>query len=97
MNRGQIESIVTEVLQAVQESSGETYTDLASNDEPIGKLAGFDSLTGIEATVMIEKKLNCEINRDSVFVSEDGDRALTLAEICGHLEQIISSGRKAAA
>lgn len=92
-----IESLVIEVLQAVQESSGEVYTDLASNDSPIGKLAGFDSLTGIEATVMIEEKLNREINRDSVFVSEDGDRALTLAEICRDLEQVMDSGMRKAA
>lgn len=97
MDRGKIKSTVIEVLQAVQESSGKAYTDLASDDKPIGMLAGFDSLTGIEATVMIEEKLNCEISQSSVFVSEKNDRELTLEEICGHLEQIINSETRAAA
>ncbi|MDE0302669.1 MAG: hypothetical protein OXJ38_05595 [Gammaproteobacteria bacterium] len=97
MDVGKIKSIVVEVLQAVQESSGEAYTNLASDDKPIGMLAGFDSLTGIEATVMIEEKLNCEVGRPSVFVSEKDDHALTLAEICEHLEQIIDSETRAAA
>ena len=97
MNRGEIKSAVVAVLREVQESSGEAYVDLAGGDEPIGKLDGFDSLTGIEATVILEERLGCEIERSSVFVSEDENRASTLAEICGLIAGLLGSDEKAVA
>ena len=97
MDRGEIRSAVAAVLQEVQESGGEAYVDLEGSDEPIGKLDGFDSLTGIEATVMLQERLGCEIERDSVFVGEDGGRASTLEEICVYLAKLLGSDARAVA
>ena len=92
-----IESTVIEVLQAVQTSSGKPYVDLGPDDEPIGTLDDFDSLTGIEATVMLEERIGHTIERDSIFVSEDGSQATTLAEICSYLEELSDSEAQAVA
>ncbi len=97
MDRREIESIVIEVLEAVQETSGEAYIEVGPDDRPIGVLDGFDSLTGLEATAMVEKRIGCEIERASAFVSKDGRRALTLAETCEYLEGIVVSGSRAVA
>ena len=97
MDSDNIKSAVVEVLKAVQKSSGKPYVDLVPDDEPIKKLDGFDSLTGIEATIMLEERLACEIDRNSAFVSEDGRRAMTLAEICEYLEKHASSKMQAIA
>ena len=97
MDRDKIESEVVAVLQAVQKSSGETYVNLGADDKPIGKLGGFDSLTGIEATIMIEERIGCDIDRNSAFVTEDGRRASTLAEICEYLGELTGSEAKAVA
>jgi len=86
--------MVLDVLKEVQEISGEEYVNVSPRDKPLGKLGGFDSLKGIEATVMIEERLRRVIECDSLFVSEDGKRATTLAEICDHLVQISSIGAK---
>ena len=43
---------------------------------------------------MIQDRLGCEIERTSLFVSEDGRRATTLSEICGHLAEITASGKR---
>ena len=97
MTSGNIESTVIEVLQAVQTSSGEPYMKLGPDDKPIETLDGFDSLTGIEATVMLEERIGYTIERDSIFVSEDGSQAATLAEICRHLEELSGSEAQAVA
>jgi acyl carrier protein len=74
--------LILQVLQEVQEMSGRPRHPLTVDMKPIGTLDGFDSLAGVEATVMIEEKLGCTLNVDSVFVSEDGKKALTLKDVC---------------
>lgn len=74
--------VVLQVLQEVQKMSGRPWHPLTLDMKPIGTLDGFDSLAGVEATVMIEEKLGCALDVDSVFVSEDGKKALTLKEVC---------------
>jgi hypothetical protein len=80
MNLKNIQSIVLEVLQEVQTLSGRRWIGLGPSAKPIGQLDGFDSQNGLEATAMIEKKLGCKIAPDSIFVSEDGKRVLTVRE-----------------
>ena len=97
MDAASIRTMVLDVLTEVQEISGEDYVDIGPRDKPLGTLGGFDSLKGIEATVMVQERLGCQIERDSLFVSEDGRRATTLAEICTHLGEIVASAEKAVA
>ena len=97
MDEKAIESMVVEVLKEVQEISGEDYVGVRPGDKPLGTLDGFDSLKGIEATVMIQEGLGHEIERDSLFVSEDSGRASTLAEICAYLRELTASEERAVA
>ena len=90
-----IESMVVAALKQAQEISGEDFVEIGLGDKPLGKLDGFDSLKGIEVTVMIEGELGCEIERDSLFVWED--RATTLAEICAYLGEVTAAQEKAVA
>ena len=85
MSQQSYESLVIDVLHQAQEMSGREWAELSIECKPIGDLDGFDSLTAVEATVMIEEKLGCSLESDSVFVSEDGKRALTIKEICERL------------
>ena len=85
MNAHEVRTLVDNVLREVQIISGREYTQLGMSDSPLGKLDGFDSLIGIEATVMLEECIGREIPRDSLFISEDGRRASTLSEICEYL------------
>ena len=82
MSEQSFESLVVNVLREAQELSGRKWSELSVDCKPIGDLEGFDSLTAVEATVMIEEKLGCDLELDSVFVSENGKRALTIKEIC---------------
>jgi acyl carrier protein len=86
------ETIQTEILRAlreVQELSGRKWSQLGPDLKPIGALDGFDSLASVEATVMIEEKLGCSLDMDSVFLSEDGKRALTVKEISERLAKLL--------
>lgn len=81
MTLDEIEANVTATLRELQHLSGRTWSDLTSASKPIGSLEGFDSLASIEATVVLEEKLGCRIEQDSLFISDDGGQALTIRQI----------------
>ena len=95
MDAKAIKSMVVAALKRAQEISGEEYVEIGPEDKPLGKLDGFDSLKGIEVTVMIEGELGCEIERDSLFVWDN--RATTLAEVCAYLGEVTAASEKAVA
>jgi acyl carrier protein len=76
----EIKAAVIAALKEVQQLSGRGWNDLADDMKPIGTLEGFDSLSGIEATIAIEQRLGQQLDTETLF--EDGRRAFTLAEIC---------------
>lgn len=84
-----VREVLIEVLKEVQSMSGRRWTDIEMHMAPIGVLDGFDSQSGIEATVMIEEKLSCELPVDSIFVSEDGQRALTVKQIAERVKGLL--------
>jgi len=94
MSLDEIQSAVIEVLRDVQTLSGRSWIGLAPTDKPIGDLDGFDSLSAIEATVLVEGKLDChDLEVDSIFISEDGKRALTVKEIANRISSLLSTAR----
>lgn len=93
MTRDEVQSVIVEVLREVQQISGREWKDIDLDATPIGCLDGFDSLSAVEATVMVEEKLDCKIEIDSVFVSDNGKRALTLQEISERLSRLLPSNR----
>ena len=66
--------------------------DLSDDSKPIGSLDGFDSLTGIEATVILEEKLKVSLDAENIFVSEKGDRALRLNDIVASIITVVVGG-----
>ena len=88
MGSSDVEAIVFEALREVQELGGHEWRPVAPNAAVIGVLEGFDSLTGIEATVIVDQKIGKKLGRveplagiDSIFVSRDGRKALSVAEV----------------
>ncbi len=92
MSLDEIQTIVLDVLRDVQTLSGREWVGLDPNAEPIGQLDGFDSLCGVEATVMVEERLGCgDLDVDTVFVSRDGKRALTVKEIAQRISKLLAA------
>lgn len=97
MSPDEIQSIVFEVLRNFQTLSGRSWTEMDPTAKPIGHLDGFDSLSAVEATVMVEERLGCrDLEVDSVFISEDGRRALTVKETAQRISKLLAArGAKA--
>ena len=92
MNR---ESIMRHLVQAVvqvQEASGRATGGIGAGTKPIGDAPGFDSLSGIEVTVALSHSLGLELPDDNLFVSLNGQRALSIAEVADNLCKTIGVG-----
>ena len=88
------ENVVTRVIDAirqVQESSGRTAVGIGPNTLPFKDVEGFDSLSGVEATVLLSESLGRELP-DSVFAPIDGDHILSVSEIAENLCQYVRTG-----
>lgn len=91
MEKEEIKRVLVEVLTEVQKNSGHPTVEIDDDTGPIGDLPGFDSLTGIEATVELGRRLGREINLENIFVNEKGNRALRVSEIAAQLFNILRS------
>ena len=85
MDRDTIVEKVIQAIKRVQEDSGRPAGVIDSGTKPIGDATGFDSLNGIEATVILSESLDYDIPDDNLFASEDGRRALTIGKVADRL------------
>lgn len=94
MSPAELQSAILSVLQEVQTLSGRPWAGLSETAKPLLDLDGFDSLCGLEATVMVEERLGCgDLGVDSVFVSDDGQRSLSIREIAERLANRLPTDR----
>ena len=81
--------IINKVIQAiaeVQEASGRADNGIVASTCPLTDVEGFDSLCGVEATVMFSKSLGVTLpEKCNPFISEDGKRAKSVSEIADTL------------
>ena len=87
MDREEVVGKVVEAVRQVQEVSGREVGTIGPGTRPIGDVDGFDSLSGIEATVILSESLDQDLP-DSIFVSEDGRQALSVSEITDKLCEV---------
>jgi hypothetical protein len=95
MSLDEIQVALLDVLKEVQTLGGHSWKRANPNDKPIEDLEGFDSLIAVESTVMMEVRLGCgDLGIDSIFVSEDGRRALTVQQITQNVKNLlVKNGR----
>jgi acyl carrier protein len=89
-----VTTTVIKVLKEVQRISGRPCGALTGGTTPIGELAGFDSLSGVEATVMIEAELGCKFKTDNVLVrdTDEGRGVLTITQAAEQIVKLAGSG-----
>lgn len=86
-----------DALREVQTLGGHDWAVPPRDAPVIGTLEDFDSLTGIEATVLVEQKLAnalgvpepLDLKSDSIFVSRDGRKALSLDQVVANVCEAI--------
>ena len=87
------DDIVRQVIQAVtqvQESSGRSVGGIGPDTRPLKDLQDFDSLCGVEATVLLSEAVGCELP-DSVFVPQAGSSVLTVNDIADRVVDCMSA------
>ncbi len=87
MNKKQICDLVVETLEFIQEISGEEKVSINEDTRPIGQLPGFDSIRGVEFSMMISE----HIPMDKIIrlcVSEDGKKAISIRKIVERLMKL---------
>lgn len=91
MNKQHITDLILYCIRSVQELSGDDYFILDSLSKPIYKLPGFDSPRGLDATQLIEEilEISAEKKYPNLFVSVNGDRALTISEIADRISTLL--------
>jgi acyl carrier protein len=90
MDKQQIQQVLIEVLTEIQTNSGQPAVEIDEDTCPIGDLHGFDSLTGIEATVELAHRLGHQMTDENIFVSAKGTRALRIREVADRLYGILN-------
>jgi len=78
--------------------SGRQCPPITDATKPIGDLEGFDSLSGVEATSLMERELNCTLADGSAFVHESPSgkrRALTVGQAVERVTQMLAPTRAA--
>ena len=90
MHRDLIMEKVIQAVQQVQEVSGRAAGEIHSGTKPVEETDGFDSMSGLEAAVALSESLGRDIPDDNLFVSSDGRRALSIAEVADNLSNILN-------
>ncbi|MXY21873.1 MAG: hypothetical protein F4Y49_11130 [Dehalococcoidia bacterium] len=92
MDKQQIVDKVVQTVAEIQEASGRSAVGIGLSTRPVGGLEDFDSLNGVEATVMLSESLGVNIPEDcNPFISKDGKRALSVGEIADTISTYIGS------
>lgn len=84
MTKSEVTEAVMTAIAEIQENSGDVVPEFRPDTTAIGGIPGFDSLRGLELSVSMGRVFNVpdDVN---VCVSDDGSRALTIAEITAKL------------
>ena len=92
MDKQEIVSKVVQTVTQVQKVSGRSSAGIGLSTRPVGGVEGFDSLSGVEATVMLAESLGVDLPGNyNPFVSNDGKRALSVGEIADNLSAYVGA------
>ena len=84
MTHSEAMDAVASAITGIQERSGDEVLELCPDTAVVNGVAGFDSLRGLELSVAMSRFF--EVPEDvNICLSDDGKRALTLAEIVAKL------------
>ena len=90
MDRDDIVRHVIQAVTQVQETSGRGVGGIGPDTRPLKDLQDFDSLCGVEATMLLSEAVGRELP-DSVFEPQVGSRLLTVKEIADRVVDCMSA------
>lgn len=92
MDRQQIVAKVVQTVTQIQEVSGRSSAGIGASTRPVQDVEGFDSLCAVEATILLSESLGVALPDDyNPFISDDGERALSVGEMADTLGTYVGS------
>ena len=91
MSELEIQEIIVATLRGLQTGLGNDSTEITLAIKPLSDLKFFDSLLGIETTLILEEKLGLSCDVDTVFKDKNTGAPLAIGEIA-FLLSVISKG-----
>lgn len=92
MKEQDIVTTVVKTVVQVQEMSGRASDGIGSSTRPLRDVEGFDSLSSLEAIVLLSEALRVALPKDyNPFISNEGNRALSISEAAVSLRTHIGS------
>ena len=85
------DQIIKALIQIQKNSGRELPEQITGRMKPIGDLDGFDSLNGLELSVVLASQFGTD-PKENLCISEDGYRALTLNEIAARVCETAKRG-----
>ena len=67
-----VESALSEAVREIQTLSGRPVEGIGPDSRPIGGIAGFDSLNGVEVGAIVTDKLGIDVG-ENPLLDEDGN------------------------
>jgi len=89
MDRKKVIEVVIEKLTEIQTISDREKAAISEDTVPIGDLAEFDSMNGVEFASMIDEVFNIG-DVGNLCASKDGKKAITVGEIADRILEIAS-------
>jgi acyl carrier protein len=90
MDKREIEQILRETLKQIQVESGHPHVEISEETCPLDEIPGFDSLTAIEATVELARRLGRELPEENIFVNSEGRGTSSIGEIAERLHEMFN-------
>ena len=89
MDRDELKKRIETAVGEWRDVSKRGPVTLGDNSCPVTGVPGFDSYSGVIATIQLSAELGIEIDRDNIFLTPDGKRARRISEV---IDVIIGSG-----
>ncbi len=87
-----IDAVIDAIVE-IQEMSGRECPGITGKTIPIGDVPGFDSLNGLEATILIDQRLGIETPNDArLFTNDTGQRPIHVGGIARRIVDFVESG-----
>lgn len=82
---------VAEAIRTVQQGSGRTPDDITADTHTYAEIDGFDSLNGVEATVILSESLGSAGLSDDLFLPAKGHQDISVGEIADRVCNLLNA------
>ncbi|WP_446745602.1 phosphopantetheine-binding protein [Silvibacterium acidisoli] len=88
MSELEVQGVIIATLEELQEGLGTDSSEITQGTKPLLDLDFFDSLLGIETTLVLEERLGISCAVDTIFKDKETGEPLAIAQIASLLSAV---------